>query len=77
MTRFNTTEEVSAYAAKAAAEDYQRHIGHGIDLNPFCTDGARNAWQRGFDGKPARSYEIDVAWDSIYQRGFEVRKLFA
>ena len=67
--RFNTPEEVKAWAAEVAANDYKRHIENGIDLNPFCTDGARNDWQRGFDNAPPRSYESTQDFDTIYQRG--------
>lgn len=69
MSRFSTSEEVKAWAAKAAAQDYERHIAHGIDLNPFCTDGARNDWQRGFDNAPPYSFEGTLDFDTIYQRG--------
>lgn len=69
MGTFNTPEEVLLYAEKAAAEDYAKHIEFGVDLNPFCTTGARNDWQRGFDNLGPRSYEASVAFDTIYQRG--------
>lgn len=67
--RFNTPEEVLAWADKVAREDIQRHLDNGVDLNPFCTDGARNQWQRGFDNLPPRSYESTLDYDTIYQRG--------
>lgn len=69
MSRFNTPEEVKEYATKAAADDYRRHKEYGIDLNPFCTPGARNDWQRGFDNKGPRSYEVSIDFDTIYARG--------
>lgn len=69
MSRFNTPEEVKEWAAKAAADDYRRHIEYDIDLNPFSTVGARNDWQRGFDNLGPRSYESSVDFDTIYQRG--------
>lgn len=37
--RFDTPEEVIEWADKVAAEDLERHKTHGIDLNPYCTDG--------------------------------------
>jgi len=73
--RFNTPDEVKIWAAKVAADDYRRHIEFGIDLNPFCTSGARNDWQRGFDNLPPRSYETTQDFDTIYHRGRAVALL--
>lgn len=77
MNRFNTPEEVKEWAAKAAAEDYERHIKYDIDLNPFFTPGARNDWQRGFDNLGPRSYESPdiLLWDTVYLRGRAVAEL--
>ncbi len=75
MSRFNTAGEVEAWAAKAAAEDYARHLAFGVDLNPFCTPGARSDWQRGFDNLGPRSYELSVDFDTIYQRGRAAAKI--
>lgn len=78
MTRFNNTDEVRAAAESAAKDDYDRHlIVHTdpdgttwqVDLNPYTTPGARNCWQRGFDGIPALSWGLDLKWDFQYQRG--------
>lgn len=69
MSRFNTPQEVKEWATKVAAEDYERHVTYGIDLNPFCTPGARSDWQRGFDNLGPRSYERSVDFDTMYQRG--------
>jgi hypothetical protein len=78
MSRFNTPEEVLVWADKAAREDIARHREHGIDLNPFCTPGARDDWQRGFDNAGPRSYETrGVDFDTIYQRGRAVARLLA
>jgi hypothetical protein len=79
MTRFNTPEEVKEWAAKAAAEDYERHVKYGHDLNPFSTEGARNDWQRGFDNVPPRPYEPVTIndFDTIYQRGRAMAELLA
>lgn len=77
MSRFNTPEEVKAWAAAAAADDYRRHIEYGIDLNPFCTDGARNDWQRGYDNLGCRSYEMSVDYDTMYQRGRAAAEIVA
>ena len=58
-------------ATIAAQEDYKHYKLHGKDLNPFCTQGARNDWQRGFEGRPARAYEDPdiIKYDTIYLRG--------
>ena len=77
MSRFNTPEEVKAWAAKAAAGDYQRHLEHGVDLNPFCTVGARNDWERGFANDPPRSWELTLDFDTIYQRGRAAAEIMA
>ena len=70
MSRFNTPEEVKAWAMRAATGDYQKHEEHGMDLNPFCTPGARHDWQRGFDNDPPRPYEThNNDFNTIYQRG--------
>jgi hypothetical protein len=73
--RFNSSEEVLAWAEKVAREDIARHREHNIDLNPFCTQGARNDWQRGFDNAGPRSYEGPRDFDTIYQRGRAVARL--
>lgn len=73
MSRFNSPEEVKAWALKAAADDYRRHIDFGIDLNPFSTASARDDWQRGYDNLGCRSYESSIDYDTIYQRGFAAR----
>lgn len=69
MSRFNTPEEVKVWAAKTVIGDYEMAMKHGSSLNPFCTDGARNDWQRGFDNAGPRSYESSIDFDTIYQRG--------
>jgi hypothetical protein len=71
MSQHITPEEAKAAAANAAAEDYANHIKYGSDLNPFCTPGARDDWQRGFDNAGPRSYEDPriVEFDTIYLRG--------
>lgn len=74
--RFNTPEEVLAWADKVAKEDLQRHRQNGIDLNPFSTVGAREDWRRGFENLGPRSYEtLGVDFDTIYQRGRAVARL--
>ncbi len=67
--RLNTPEEVLDWARKAAASDLEKQIKHGVDLNPYCTQDARNCWQRGFDNKGPRSYDPGVEFDYQYQRG--------
>lgn len=69
MARFNSTQEVRDYALRAARDDIRRHQEHGIDLNPFCTVGARGDWQRGFDNVQPPSWSHDISWDTMYQRG--------
>ena len=71
MSRFNTPEEVKEWAMRAAADDIRRHREFGISLNPYCTVGARNDWQRGFDNKGPRSYESPeiVNFCLMYNRG--------
>lgn len=57
-------------SATALAEiDYQNHIEHGVDLNPFSTAGARYDWQRGFTGAAQRSWEGPLEFNATYQRG--------
>ena len=86
MSRFNTPEEIKAWARKAAADDYKKHavihtdpegIAWQVDKNPYCTPGARNDWQRGFDNEPPRSYELPAVnqWDTRYQRGRAMAEL--
>ena len=69
--RFATPEEGWEFCTSAALSDYYRHRAYGIDINPFCTQGARDDWQRGFDNLGPRSYESPdiVKWDTIYNRG--------
>lgn len=71
MSRFDTPEDAKTWAEKAAAEDRKRHLEGGVDLNPYCTVGARTDWQRGFDNAGPRSYEDPriVEFDIRYLRG--------
>ena len=84
--RFNTPEDVKAWARKAAANDYKKHsVIHTdpdgtkwqVDKNPYCTPGARSDWQRGFDDVPPKSWENPVVndWDTAYQRGRAMAEL--
>lgn len=84
MTRFNTPEEVKAAAEKAAANDLARHLPvrydedgtpWQVDLNPYCTAGARNDWQRGFDNAPPRLFEDNRGFNFKFQRGAAARRL--
>lgn len=77
--RFNTPEEVKAWARKAAASNYKSHTENGHDLNPYCMPGARTDWQRGFDNAPPRSYDHPERneWDTHYQRGRAMAELLA
>jgi len=84
--RFNTPEEVKAWAHKAAAGDLKKHLvthvdENGqpwqVDKNPYCTPGARNDWERGFLNAPPRSYERPDTndWCTKYQRGRAMAEL--
>lgn len=82
--RFNTPAEVVAWADAAAAEDWARteasklleaERGYIIDLNPYCTQGARHDWQRGYDGAPPPSWLPSNDYDTMYQRGAAVRRI--
>ena len=86
MTRFNTPAEVKEWARTAAAADYKKHqVIHvdeagqiwQVDKNPYCTPGARNDWQRGFDNAPPRSYDHPERnqWDTHYRRGRAMAEL--
>lgn len=75
--RFENPQQVKDWADKAAKSDYARHVVIHTDpdgtcwqvsLNPYCTQGARDSWQRGFDNKPARAWE-NLEFDYQYQRG--------
>ena len=84
--RFNTPEDVKAWAQKAAASDFERHqVIHvdedgttwQVDKNPYSTPGARNDWQRGFYNATPRSYDHPELneWDTHYQRGRAMAEL--
>ena len=73
--QFNTPQEVIEWADKAAIDTMKRHLEHGHDLNVFSTVGARNDWQRGFEGALPRSFELTQDYDTAYQRGKAIRKL--
>lgn len=85
MTRFNSPEEVIAWADKAAADDYKRHLPvhqdpdgttWQVDKNPYSTGGARNDWQRGFDNAPPYSWESQTRdYDIYFQRGRAMARL--
>lgn len=76
--QFNTPEEVREWAVRVAENDYRRHIEYGIDLNPFCTPGARTTWQRGFENKgPEKWSGITGEFDTIYQRGKAAAEIVA
>lgn len=79
MSRFNSPEEVQAWADGVAVADYARYKEHNCDLNPYCTVGRRDDWRRGFKGLGPRSYEADigVGYDLAYQRGAAAARLIA
>jgi len=84
--RFNTPAEVKDWARKVAAEDLKRHEPihtdpdgqqWQIDKNPYCTQGARHDWQRGYNNEPPRTYDHPDAnaWSTQYQRGRAMAEL--
>lgn len=82
--RFNTVDEVREAAEKAARHDYEMHkpvhtdpdgTRWQVDLNPYCTQGARGSWQRGFDGKVLVGLAQRPGWDFQYQRGAAAARL--
>jgi hypothetical protein len=84
--QFNTPEEVIDWANQATKEDYERHLPihtdpdgttWQVDKNPYCTSGARNDWKRGFEGKPAYSWEGTLDFNFHYQRGAAMARLLA
>lgn len=82
--KLHTPKEVEIWAESLARQDIEKHKvlrnthqdqkPWQVDLNPYSTDCARSAWQRGFEGKPS-------AWDGPfalgYQRGKAVAKLLS
>lgn len=84
MTRFSTPEEVLQAAEKAAADDLARHLParhdedgtpYQIDLNPYCTVGGRDEWDRGFHNAPPRLFEGSRDFNFQFQRGAAARRL--
>lgn len=84
MSQFNTPEEVLQAAEKAAANDLARHLPirydedgtpYQLDLNPYCTVGGRDDWQRGFDNTPPLPFEGSREFDFRFQRGAAARRL--
>ena len=76
MSTFDSPEDVVAWAERCAADDYERHLKFGHDLNPYCTPGARSDWQRGFDNSPPYSWELPTrAYDTMFQRGRAMARL--
>ena len=83
--RFNTPEEVRAAAEKGARVDYEKHaVIHKdedgtlwqVSLNPYSTAGARNEWQRGFEGAERKSWETaSLEWNFQYQRGAAAKRI--
>lgn len=69
MSRFNNPKEVHEWALRAAKGDIELSILRGNDMNPYCTQGARNDWQRGFDNVAPHSWEGPMDYCTHYQRG--------
>lgn len=78
MTRFNTPDDVKAWAEKVAAQDLERHRKYGYDLNPYLTPQARQDWRNGFEGVlPSPWTTLTFAFDTKYQRGRAMARLLA
>lgn len=84
MSQFQTPNDVLVWAEEVAREDIARHLPirydadgtpYQIDLNPYCTPGARNDWQRGFDNAPARPWDPPRTYDTMFQRGRAAARL--
>ena len=63
-----TIDDVRANAQALAEVDYQKHVQHGVSLNPFSTAAARHEWARGFDGEA-------IDYNAEYQRGRAARAI--
>jgi hypothetical protein len=68
-------EGIKAEAEGFAKEDLRCHRENNVDLNPFSIDGARNEWQRGFDGRPLLGYQGQPEYNRFYQRGRAAARL--
>jgi hypothetical protein len=75
MTRPTTPEGIRAEAEEFAKEDLRCHRENGVDLNPFSTVGARDEWQRGFDGRDLLGYQGLPEYNAFYQRGAAAARL--
>jgi hypothetical protein len=73
--RFNNPDEVKQAAEKFAAEIVRNHFEKNHGLNPYCTPGARDEFDRGYANAPRRSWDIDPAWDFRYQTGQAVARI--
>lgn len=74
---FQTAQDVREWAERAAAADFARYLSSDYGKNPYCTQGARGTWQRGYEGAPPRSWEGNLAFDTQYQRGAAMRRIMA
>lgn len=75
MSRFNSPAEVLAAAEQWASVLHRNHVEKGHALNPYCTPGAINDFDRGFNGVPLHSWEVSAEWDYRYQTGAAVRRI--
>ena len=73
--RFASPEECKAAAERAAPNFLMCYKKYDHDLNPYCTQGGRSDWQRGYDGDSPRSYETSFDCNIKYQLGAAPRKL--
>ncbi len=74
--RFISPEDVQHAAEVAANADMIKHMTFGVDLNPYCTNGARACWQRGFEGLSRNGWDTPLEWDFRYQRGAAAARLY-
>ncbi len=73
--RFSSTQEVRAWADRAARNDFTMYLSERADFNPYCTPGARSCWERGFVGAPPYNYEGTLEGDWQYQRGAAAQRI--
>lgn len=73
--RFSSVQKVREHAEHAALNDWVMYLSCRSDFNPYCTQGARSCWQRGFIGAAPYSWEGTLEWDYQYQRGAAAARL--
>ena len=69
MVRDASVEEIKAIAVKNAQEAIKRYALYGLDINPYCTLGARDEWLKGFLNKPPSIFDLTADFDIRRQLG--------